>query len=153
MQQQLTKQKLAELAEDPNNRVFYYEEEDKNAPAPSLALPVATARSLVFRIRQRALELHANYPDWTAAQVQNKMRRENPDVAAFSFSHTMLWEKISLFDMPQNQMKWVTKMLDTLERQEKKEITMEEAKQLIAFYMQQQMAVKTPKRKEKKVSK
>jgi len=50
-------------------------------------------------------------------------------------------------------MKWVTKMLDTLERQEKKEITMEEAKQLIAFYMQQQMAVKTPKRKEKKVSK
>jgi hypothetical protein len=146
MQTELTKQKLAELAADPANQVYYYPEEEKQ-PEPSLT--VQEARNVIQEIRARAAVLHTQLPDWSVEQIQNKLCRENPSFAAFSLTHSLLWTKVSAFDAPAHHLKHVQKMLEVLERQEKKEITMEEARQLIAFYMTRHTLVKQPKRKTK----
>lgn len=146
MQAQLTKQKLAELAADPLNKVYYYEDDQKPPEKPPM--PVQEARNMIQKIRNRVAELHAQLPDWSVVQLQNKLCRENPDFAAFSISHELLWDKVSAFNAPPHHLKHVNKMLEVLERQEKNEISMEEARQLIAFYMTQNTALKQPKRRQ-----
>lgn len=147
MQTELTKQKLAELAADPANQVYYYPEEDKEQVTTEPSLTVQEARNVIQEIRVRAAVLHTQFPDWSVEQIQNKLCRENPSFAAFSRTHEMLWTKVSAFDAPVHHLKHVQKMLEVLERHEKKEITMEEARQLIAFYMTRHTLVKQPRRK------
>jgi hypothetical protein len=142
---QLSEAKLRELAENPNNMVYHYQDQPDSAATP----PVTSAqesRKMVQEIRYRCKALHEEYPEWTKQQIQNKLCRENPVWRNLSQTQNRLWQKISDFDAPPHEIKHVHHILTVMEREEKKEITHEEAKSLVTFYLQQNVGKKTPKR-------
>lgn len=148
---QLSEAKLRELAEDPNNIVYQPQQEERK---PSTGLSAAETRKMAQQIRCRAKILHEEYPTWTVQQVRNKLCRENVEWGklARNESWNRLWQKISAFDAPPHEVKHVMHILNVMEREENKEITYEESKQLITFYLQQNTGKKIPKRKgDKKV--
>lgn len=144
--QYLTDQKLQELAANPQNQVFYYDQAEI-AEAEAKRLTVTESRKMVSQIRSRTLELHSIFPKWTVKQIQNKLCRERTDFAQFQETHTTLFTKIADPQAPPHHLTHVKHMLDTLERQEKGEITADEAKELIAFYIDRNTNKKVPKRK------
>jgi len=146
---QLSEAKLQELAEDPNN-IVYRLQDDKEKPAENI-LTAQETRKMVQQIRYRARVLHEELPTWSVKQIQNKLCREKEEWAALARndSWNRLWQKVSDFNAPPHEIKHVMHIIDVMEREEKKEITHEEAKQLVTFYLQQNVGKKLPKRKEK----
>lgn len=132
--EKLTEERLEQLAQDPNNVVYKYE--DKHDAEPALSADIA--RNIVREIRKRYGELRAEHPTWTDDRVRERLCVESKDWKAFATTHKMLFSKTTDRGTDEAQMKHVFYILFMHKQRETGALTPEECNKQVQEYMLRQ---------------
>lgn len=118
----LNKQQLEALALDPQNRIFVEEESGRE----NMTLEKCT--SLFDRILESVQRLKAEHPQWTHANIVDYMCRHDPEILAFSKSHSTIWKFASAENMSDENIQRVRFMFHTKKLVDAGSMSLEDAK-------------------------
>jgi len=151
---ELSEKKLQELAQDPKNLVFHVDPvTEANQPPTQTVPPIREVRDLAKQIRARMLVLRAELPTWSIDQIRNRLCRERQEWFEFAQRYggantsKFIWQVTTDPDAAIHDLKHVEHLFQVAEREQKGEITAEEAKTLVQYYAMQNLGKPKPKKR------
>lgn len=152
---ELSEKKLQELAADPTNLVFHDPQALAATTTTTTTPPprIAEVREMAKQIRQRMLVLRAELPSWNIDQIRNRLCRERTEWLEFAQRYggantsKFIWQVTTDPDAAIHDLKHVEHLFQVAEREQKQEITAEEAKTLVQYYAMQNLGKPKPKKR------
>ena len=119
--QKIEEEKLQQLAADPDNIVYKYED----TPTPATILSLDTVKENIEQLWQEFLQMKGNrvltFSD--CRQFRSKLESTNPKWAAFSKSHPLIFDRVVDHRTGEAEIKALLHMIRLRERQNDGEIS------------------------------
>lgn len=125
----LTRQRLQELSNDPNNIVYEYVYDTPDNPKDS-----GCVRELFKNLRNAHRELLEKHPTWTDENCRMELL-EVPRYVDFRQSHPKMFDAATSRDTTSEQIKYILYMIYMLEQQERKTINPYDATQQVKAFL------------------